>query len=294
MSPEMANEFMAKLRDGSTVRKLTFGGKKFGPTLVSFPRFKKHCELHPEWATEAWRISKINGGIGKGARLRKMTESFCLKGLHAMTGNNVRIDPSTGRRACLACRNIARDRPPLIKPEVLTKIKQAFEAGASVGQVCWGKPIGGGSVDPSIILTTSHKFYQQRLIDPEFDKFVAAHIADSNSTGQKIRWRRVKTRLRTAAARNEANDFHAIRAMLPAYFPDKDDVVGRIFEDLLSGALRREDVRSRVDSYLKEHNRMFPTKFAKFGDSPLVSLDEVMFEDGATTRGDTVSRGLWD
>jgi hypothetical protein len=39
---------------------------------------------------------------------------------------------------------------------------------------------------------------------------------------------------------------------------------------------------------------MFPTKFAKFGDSPLVSLDEVMFDDGSTTRGDNVSRGLWD
>jgi hypothetical protein len=38
---------------------------------------------------------------------------------------------------------------------------------------------------------------------------------------------------------------------------------------------------------------MFPTKFAKFGDSQLVSLDEVMFDGGTATRGDTVSRGLW-
>jgi hypothetical protein len=29
-------------------------------------------------------------------------------------------------------------------------------------------------------------------------------------------------------------------------------------------------------------------------DSRLVSLDEAMFEDGSSTRGDTVSRGLWD
>jgi hypothetical protein len=50
----------------------------------------------------------------------------------------------------------------------------------------------------------------------------------------------------------------------------------------------------RVQSYITQHNRMFPTKYAKFGNSPLVSLDEVMFEDGTTTRGDTVSRGLWD
>lgn len=39
---------------------------------------------------------------------------------------------------------------------------------------------------------------------------------------------------------------------------------------------------------------MFAPKFRKFGDSSLVSLDEVLFDDGSTTRGDTVSRGLWD
>lgn len=33
---------------------------------------------------------------------------------------------------------------------------------------------------------------------------------------------------------------------------------------------------------------------AKFGDARLVSLDEVMLHDGSTTRGNTVSRGLWD
>ena len=82
--------------------------------------------------------------------------------------------------------------------------------------------------------------------------------------------------------------------MLPAGFPGKDDVVSDIFEALLNGSLRREDVRSRVRSYVAAHNRMFPTKFAKFGDSPLVSLDDVLFDGGTTTRGDTISRGLWD
>ncbi|MEK9284747.1 MULTISPECIES: hypothetical protein [unclassified Bradyrhizobium] len=43
-----------------------------------------------------------------------------------------------------------------------------------------------------------------------------------------------------------------------------------------------------------EQEREFPTKFRKFGDSLLVSLDEQLFEDGTATRGDSVSRGLWD
>ena len=53
-------------------------------------------------------------------------------------------------------------------------------------------------------------------------------------------------------------------------------------------------MRARVQTYITAHNRMFPTNFAKFGNSPLVSLDQVLFEDGSMTRGDTISHGLWD
>jgi hypothetical protein len=49
-----------------------------------------------------------------------------------------------------------------------------------------------------------------------------------------------------------------------------------------------------VRHYVSAHNRLFPTRFAKFGNSPLLSLDEVMFDDGTATRGDTITRGLWD
>jgi hypothetical protein len=52
--------------------------------------------------------------------------------------------------------------------------------------------------------------------------------------------------------------------------------------------------RSDSTRDVTDHDQRFPTKFAKFGNSPLVSLDEHLFEEGATTRGDTVSRSLWD
>ena len=51
---------------------------------------------------------------------------------------------------------------------------------------------------------------------------------------------------------------------------------------------------SRIKIYVAELKRLYPTKYAKFGDARLVSLDEVMFDDGTATMGDTVSRGLWD
>ncbi|SFN02767.1 hypothetical protein SAMN05216573_10788 [Bradyrhizobium sp. Rc3b] len=43
-----------------------------------------------------------------------------------------------------------------------------------------------------------------------------------------------------------------------------------------------------------DQEKQFPTKYRKFGDSLLVSLDEQLFEDGTATRGDSVSRGLWE
>jgi len=63
MTPELADEFMARLRAGSTVRKLTLGLRQFGPGLVAAGRFKKHCELHPEWARDAWQVSKTNSSL---------------------------------------------------------------------------------------------------------------------------------------------------------------------------------------------------------------------------------------
>jgi hypothetical protein len=39
---------------------------------------------------------------------------------------------------------------------------------------------------------------------------------------------------------------------------------------------------------------MFPTNYATFAGRRLVSLDAQLFEDGSTTLGDTISRGLWD
>jgi hypothetical protein len=50
----------------------------------------------------------------------------------------------------------------------------------------------------------------------------------------------------------------------------------------------------RLRQFVEAQDRMFPTKYAKFGDRPLLSLDAHLFEDSLTTRGDTISQGLWD
>jgi hypothetical protein len=58
-------------------------------------------------------------------------------------------------------------------------------------------------------------------------------MADHNSKRQLRRWR---SPVHTASMRDQSNDYHKIRAMLPANFPDKDDVISDIFEALLNGS----------------------------------------------------------
>jgi hypothetical protein len=76
------------------------------------------------------------------------------------------------------------------------------------------------------------------------------NLKDANSRGQRLRWLRVKNE----AIREQNNDYYKIRAMLPANFPGKDDVVSAIFEDLLTGRLQPENVRARVPDYVAAHN----------------------------------------
>ena len=285
--PEMAVEFMAKLRAGSTVRKLTGGGKILGPAFVSYDRFKKHCELNPIWAADALRISDVNGRRDKGERLRNLTH--CIHG-HPLSGANISYEPN-GRRKCLTCVR-RRERAP--RPPTEDQIKQvtaALNAGKTLSLICQGM-VDGQRAAPRVL--TFRKLGLYRRLHPSFDRFVIEATANNNSKGQRRRWQNQPAR--TATVRAENNDYYKILGMVPIYLPSdiRDDIAQSIMLALLEGSLRRDQVTVQVRQFVTDHNRMFPTKFAKFGDSPLVSLDEVIFEDASSTRGDTVSRGLWD
>jgi hypothetical protein len=281
LSDEKAARMMAALREGHTLR-------KFG---VKPARLDAYFKAHPEYAREAIPLIEVNNKAAlrrKGDSLR--STSHCRAGLHPMTAENVFFDGTHGRRRCLACRRASSNHAALISPEVAEQVRSALRAGASLTQVTAGRPAGGGKRNPKLIIASFKKIRRHRREHPDFDQFVIEAIADSASVGLRL-WRQRK---QNAAKREEINDYHSIRAMLPPNFPGCDDVVSNIFEAMLDGSLRREDVKARIQSYVTAHNRMFPTNFAKFGNARLVSLDEVLFEDGSTTRGDNVSQGLWD
>jgi hypothetical protein len=281
LSDERAARFMVAIREGMTPHIFGVTGKSL----------ELYFAAHPDFANEARPLIEANA---KAARYRKgnklRTTTHCRAGLHLMTGENVYFDGTHGRRRCVACRKASSMHASLMSDEVAEKVKRALKAGASLGQITKGKPLGGGRINRRLVITTAKNVRRYRREYPDFDHFVTAAIDNSRGVGLRIHFQRKLN----ATKKEEANDYYKIRAMLPSGFPDKDDVVSDIFEALLDGSLRREDVKARVSNYVTAHNRMFPTKYAKFGDSPLVSLDQALFDDGSTTRGDTISRGLWD
>jgi hypothetical protein len=203
-------------------------------------------------------------------------------------GDNLVINPKRGTRFCRACWKAKHERP--MTDEELNAVKQAALNGWTINKITMGTPVGGGAPDRSKKIVHSGILFAQCKRDPDFAQFLKECTKDNNKRGQKLRW----TRVHSATVRDDNNEYYKIRGMIPEGNPHRDDIVARIFEDMLSGALMREEVPVRVKVYIAEFNRLFPTKYAKFGNSPLVSLDEVLFEHGTATRGENAFRSLWD
>ena len=227
-SLEMAETFMGKLRDGKCIKQLTSGTTSID-YIASFARFVKQCELNPQWGEEARRLSMINGNRHKSENHAKRIALMCQAGLHSMTGDNVKIQGPAGghRRYCAACRRATDLRARTMTVEEIVAVKAALLKGASIGQITQGRPVGGGATNVSLVLVRPKLLKRYRQENPEFDHLVTNRFEGSRLLGQRLRYQR----RRSAEKRDQANDYYQIRSMLPATFPDKDDVVSAIFED---------------------------------------------------------------
>jgi hypothetical protein len=290
MTTAQASKCAALLRAGWTLRRLYNGGGQ-GKPIVGPGKLQNHCAAYPEWGAEAWRLAKDNAKAAdklKGGDRRNQTH--CKRG-HSLANAFIHISPEGWvMRNCRTCHEARRDRIEPLPPSKLQEVKAVLIAKKSVAEIT-GKHLRGKK-RPLIVNST--RFYNARKADPEFDLFVRQQIVGSNGRAQRLRQSLSRTHKATSEQREEANEYRTIRAMFPAWMPDPDELVSRIFEDMLSGSLGRADVPKRIRFYTQEREKLFPTKFRKFGDSLLVSLDEQLFDDGTATRGDTVSRGLWD
>jgi hypothetical protein len=169
-------------------------------------------------------------------------------------------------------------------------VKAALNSGATIGLIIHGRPVGGGKPDPSLRIVDAGILSRYRRENPEFNRFVLDAIEKRIKVSNPV----LAVAAGTFKYEWDPADYHGIQSMLPEHFPDKDVVINEVIVSLLEGRLDRSQIAARIHWYVSDYNRMFPTKYAKFGNSLLVSLDEQVYDDGSTTRADTVTRGLWD
>lgn len=277
LCPELASKFMLRLHAGKTIRDLTTANTD--EYICSAERLRVHCAANPEWSAEARKVSTVNSGRKKSLNQPRAmaTQVMCLKGMHPMSGDNVAFRAERGWRYCRECSRIAirNVRLDVIKP-VADKIASSLQRGQRLNATL--KRFGVGV----------KAYTRLRLIDANFDSTVRAALQNTTARSQ-VR----QTQIQIATARQQTNDYHAIRSLIPENNPHRGDIVARIFEDLLLRSLKREDVPARVKVYIAEMNKLFPTKYRKFGDALLYSLDAPVYEDGSATQHDMVSEGLW-
>ncbi|MEH2534412.1 hypothetical protein V1277_006292 [Bradyrhizobium sp. AZCC 1588] len=284
MPAAMAEECIARLKAGNTVRKLTSGLRQLGPGLVTYQRFKKHCELHPEWAAEAWRISKANTKAARGARFRAMTH--CKHG-HPLSGDNLYLYVAKGRkeRKCLTCNKRLALSGRRVSEEQARRVVGALNEGRTIAEIT--------KTGPSYILN-SRALLLFRQKHPKFDQLVVRlSTANAKVHHAEARARRAQI-VRAPSITDRAEDIFlmiisAVPTTLPA--PIRDDVIGAMALEIVEGRLRRTDIRRRVGEYIIAQFR----QFSKFG---TISLDAQLYAEGRATLLDRLSSeastGYWD
>lgn len=298
LSPAIASLYLDRLKAGISNRALTTATSPH--YICTYRRFKDHCELNVEWGKEAFRLSDANSRRAKSENHARRRGTLCTKGLHPMTGDNVRWQSFRSRRyrRCAACRRAHLAQAPAAPmPEEQKEAVKSLLASkaATIRQICQGLPLGGGPRNAKLYFVSSRLFYHARATDPAFDKFIRDSISDNNSRGQKIRFGRARARLARQKSQQDAADYFLVQSMVPAGFPaqDKFDVVNDVMLDLHTGRITRDQLRERLRFYIKEANKAFGAKYRKFGDAQLLSLDAPMFFDCERSRIETISEGLW-
>jgi hypothetical protein len=293
LPPEMAEAIMLGLRSGERTLADYYRDTSGPHYSCSLDRLNKHCGLNPAWAEEARRLSAQTTIRRKRDNGWLTNLTVCRNGLHAMTPDNIK-ETSWGRRLCKACSqaNSRRVASPLTEQEK-QRVKDAIAAGATLSTIIRGRLPGGKKTQPfAVYKDIAHA----RKTDAAFDAFVSSHLPENRRRNVAAGYKLHLQRLARSQREQDAKDYFEIATMIPRWFPEQDkfDVVNDVMAELSAGKITRDELRVRIKFYMGQATKMFAPKFRKFGDAKLVSLDEVLFDDGSATIGDTVSRGLWD
>jgi hypothetical protein len=303
MTPTQAIECMEALKRGLTLRRIT-GGGSLGKPIVSLTKLNAHCAAYEVWGAEAMRLARANAkAVDKGHR-RKQTH--CKFG-HPLSGSNVRTEgPGRRFRRCLACQKRQEASPPLPTAETIEAVTAALNGGKTITQICHGV-LDGKAVAEPILQFRNLKRY--RVLNQDYDRFIREASAKNKTLDHLRRYPAASRRkliqpsslvrgptLTGVIAGPSHEIFTVVDRAVPRNldFETRKEVMSEMMLAILEGKLTLEEAPLRYREFLRITNRMFPTQYAKFGGSPLVSLDESLFDNGSGTRGDIVTRALWD
>jgi hypothetical protein len=218
MTPAQASRCTASLQEGWTLRRLYNGGNQ-GKPVVTSGKLKNHCAAYPEWGAEASRLAKVNAkAADKLKGCNRSNQTHCKRG-HSLADAFVHVS-SEGwvMRNCRKCHEARRDRIQPLPPAKLQDVKTLLIAKKSVADIT-GQHLRGKKRP---VIVNSTRFYNARKADPEFDLFVKQQIVGSNGRAQRLRQSLFRTHRATAEQREQANEYHAIRALLPVWMSDPD------------------------------------------------------------------------
>lgn len=302
--------FMSRLEMGFSLA-ATLNGKnapdgKRHRGLGTREGFFVHCREFPDWGRRAQALVERNAVAAQKRKGERLTKTHCKRG-HLLAGENIGYKTVAGKlypRCKLCHRWMETSAPPEMTPQQERRVVGAVKAGFTLQDITRGTPDL-----PRICSFSTLKM--RRIAKPELDRFIIENIANANSRSKLVHYKLVPANagliLAAPAIVKPARkgippflfrdgDLEWVGSLVPRWFSpqSREEIIQNVFAELCARAISREEVPRMVRKLAGTEEREFPTKFRKFGDSVLVSLDEQLFEDGTATIGDCVSRGLWD
>jgi hypothetical protein len=258
MIPAQANRFMEALRSGRTLRRVC-GGGKFGPAIASITKFRKHCELYPEWGTEARRLASANAKAADKLKDHCSYRTHCRRGHEFAVHGLAYKNHVNGRRYryCKLCNKINSRQGSKLPDEIVAKVKSLVRSGNPLNSFTSGGKPG------YLCRFASVKLLRQD--DPEFNNLVLLGAQRRKLIHQQANFAIPKlqiikaTNLRaptlTGRVAGRADVvFSAVSEAVSRGLPRhiRDEVMGQLFLDVEEGRVALFEVKRFARKYVSD------------------------------------------
>ena len=281
MTPAQADEFMAALRAGKTIRRITHGGK-IGRVIATAQKLRKHCRLYPEWGAEVRRLAAVNAKAADKLKDHRSSRTHCGRGHEfAVHGLGFKKHVNGKRyRYCKLCNKINSQQGNQLSRDIVEKITTL---------VSDGKPLKSfTSAGKPGYLARFNSVKLLRRQDPEFDRLVQLNFKRRGAAPRIVTTNIRMPVLTGQIAAQPDETFSAVDAAVSRRLPHhiRGDVMGRLILDVLERRISTSDIAEYARRYVRQ-------AYSEMNYGP-VSLDARLFADSTVTRLDRVTHGLWD